>query len=193
MTRAFDPHRFVPADVLDDLVDAASRAPSAGKTQGWHVVVLEGPDTARFWDITLPADRRDGFGWPGLLDAPLLLLPLADPGAYVARYAEPDKRTAGLGEGAEAWPVPYWTVDTSFAVMTLLLAAEARGLGTLFFGIFQGEAELRSALGIPEGLELLGAVALGWPVTGSGAEVRPGQSAGRRRRPPGEIIHRGGW
>ena len=89
--------------------------------------------------------------------------------------------------------MPYWTVDTSFAVMTLLLAAEARGLGTLFFGIFQGEAELRSALGIPEGLELLGAVALGWPVTGSGAEVRPGQSAGRRRRPPGEIIHRGGW
>ena len=129
MTRAFDPHRPVPADVLDDLVDAASRAPSAGKTQGWHLVVLEGPDTARFWDITLPADRRAGFGWPGLLDAPLLLLPLADPGAYVARYAEPDKRTTGLGEGAEAWPVPYWTVDTSFAVMTLLLAAEAQRPG----------------------------------------------------------------
>jgi nitroreductase len=193
MTRAFDPHRPVPADVVDDLVEAASRAPSAGKTQGWHVVVLEGPDTARFWDLTLPADRRSGFAWPGLLDAPLLLLPLADPGAYVARYGEPDKRTTGLGEGVEAWPVPYWTVDTSFAVMTLLLAAEARGLGTLFFGLFQGETELRVALGIPAPLELLGAVAIGWPLTGSGEEVRPGQSAGRRRRPPGEIIHRGGW
>ena len=43
---------------LDRLVDAASRAPSAGKTQGWHLVVLEGSDTARFWDVTLPPDGQ---------------------------------------------------------------------------------------------------------------------------------------
>jgi nitroreductase len=123
----------------------------------------------------------------------VLLLPLADPGAYVERYAEPDKRTTGLGEGAEAWPVPYWTVDTAFAIMTLLLAAEAQGLGALFFGIFRGEAEMRTALGIPADLELLGAVAIGWPRPGSDEQVRPGRSAARRRRSPAEIIHRGGW
>ena len=130
MTRAFDPHRLVPADVLDDLVDAASRAPSAGKTQGWHVVVLEGPDTARFWDITLPADRRAGFGWPGLLDAPLLAAAAGRSGGVrrPLRRAGQARPPASV-EGAEAWPVPYWTVDTSFAVMTLLLAAEARGPG----------------------------------------------------------------
>jgi nitroreductase len=193
MTRTFDPHRPIPAAVLEALVDAASRAPSAGKTQGWHLVVLDGADTARFWDHTLPVDRRADFAWPGLLDAPMVLLPLADPGAYVERYAEPDKRTIGLGEGAEAWPVPYWTVDTSFAVMTLLLAAEDRGLGALFFGVFRGEAELRTALGIPVGLELLGAVALGWPLAGADEGVRPGRSAGRRRRSAAEIIRRGGW
>ena len=76
------------------------------------------------------------------------------------------------------------------AVMTLLLAAEDVGLGALLFGVFRGEAELRATLGIPEGLVLLGAIALGYPVRGA---TRAGTSAGRRRRRPDEIIHRGGW
>ena len=90
MTRAFrsDP---VPPELLDDLVDLASRAPSAGKTQGWHLVVLSGDETARFWDVTLPSDERPGFAFPHLLDAPVIALPLADPQAYLDRYSEPDK------------------------------------------------------------------------------------------------------
>jgi nitroreductase len=193
MTRAFDPHRPVGRQALEDLVDAASRAPSAGKAQGWHLVALEGDDTARFWEHTLPVEERAGFAWPGLLDAPLLLLPLADPRAYVARYSEPDKRATGLGTSADAWPVPYWTVDASFAVMTLLLAAEDHGLGALFFGVFRGEAAVRTSLDIPADLQLLGAVALGWPPSGSQVPTQPGRSASRRRRPPREIIHWGGW
>ena len=60
-----------------------------------------------------------------LLSAPVIALPLADSKAYVDRYGEPDKVQTGLGSSASAWPVPYWTIDTSMAVMTLLLAAEA--------------------------------------------------------------------
>lgn len=188
MTRSFrsDP---LPVGLLDELVDLAARAPSAGKTQGWHLVVLEDADTARFWDITLPADRRAGFGFPGLLRAPVLALPFADADAYVARYAEADKSATGLGEDAAAWPVPYWTIDTAMAVMTLLLAAENRGLGALFFGVFRGVDELRAELGIPPELQLLGAIALGYP----DEAAAPGRSAARRRRPAGEIIHRGSW
>jgi nitroreductase len=189
MTRSFDASRPVPAGLLEDLVDLASRAPSAGKAQGWHLVVLEGAETERFWDVTLPPERRAGFAWPGLLDAPVIALPLADPSAYLRRYAETDKAATGLGAAAEAWPVPYWTVDAAFAVMTLLLAAEARGLGALFFGVFRGEEELRAALHVPADLVLLGAIALGWP----GPAIRAGRSAARPRRPPAEIIHRGGW
>ena len=190
MTRAFAPDRPVPPVLLEDLVDLASRAPSAGKAQGWHLVVLEGTDTARFWDVTLPDARRHRFAWSGLLDAPVIALPLADPEAYLSRYREPDKRETGLGRSLDAWPAPYWTVDTAFAVMTLLLAAEDAGLGALFFGVFHGEAELRTALGLPHRLQLLGAIALGWPSAG---DDQPGRSAGRHRRSAGEIIHRGGW
>jgi nitroreductase len=193
MTRAFD-GRPIGADILDGLVDLASRAPSAGKTQGWHLVVLEGSDTDLFWDSTLPAVKRDSFRWQHLLTAPVIALPLADSKAYVDRYAEPDKAQTGLGAGASAWPVPYWTIDASMAVMTLLLAAEDVGLGALFFGVFRGERELRQRLGIPPGLELLGAIALGYPTAASGdAASGPGRSAGRGRRQAQQIIHRGHW
>jgi nitroreductase len=190
MTRAFDPRPVDPA-LLHHLVDLASRAPSAGKTQGWDLVVLEGADTARFWDITLPVARRASFRWQRLLDAPVLALPFADPAAYTARYAESDKARSGLGASTEAWPVPYWTVDASMAVMTLLLAAEDVGLGALFFGVFQGERELRHELGVPPGPVLLGAIALGHPVTDEPAAS--GRSAARPRRSADEIIHRARW
>ncbi len=189
MTRSFRTEPL-PDGLLDDLVDLASRSPSAGKTQGWHLVALEGSDTATFWDITLPPDRRPTFRWQGLLDAPAILLPLADPRAYVDRYAEPDKSRSGLGESTDAWPAPYWTIDAAMAVMALLLAAEDVGLGALFFGVFNGEVQLRAELGIPGDLDLLGAIALGFAADDA---TGGGRSAGRRRRPPDEIIHRSRW
>ena len=186
MTRDFDDEP-VSLELVRELVGLASRAPSAGKTQGWRLVVLEGRQTRRFWDATLPNSRRDSFAWPGLLDAPVVMIPVADPAIYVERYSEDDKRGTGLGAGPERWPVPYWTVDASFAVMTLLLALHDEGLGALFFGVFNGESDLREELDIPAGAQILGAVAAGWPL---GEGDRPGRSASRRRLAPAEII---GW
>lgn len=188
MTRAFE---TTPIDraVIDEIVDLAARAPSAGKTQGWHLLVLEGDDTQLFWDVTLPRVNRDGFRWQQLLAAPVIALPLADRQAYLDRYAEPDKAATGLSS-QDAWPVPYWTVDASMSVMTMLLAAEAAGLGALFFGVFRGERELRQILGIPPGLELLGAIALGHRADETPV---PGRSAPRSRRSPSDIIHRRHW
>src|SRR5262245_97220 len=91
MIRAFEDRPLAPGQ-LDELLWAARRAPSAGNTQGTELLVLEGPDeTARYWDVTLPADRRASFRWPDLLTAPVLIVPCAHANAYVARYAEPDK------------------------------------------------------------------------------------------------------
>ena len=57
MVRAFD-GRPVPPELVDRLLDLARRSPSAGNTQPWAFVVLEGAQTAELWDVTLPADRR---------------------------------------------------------------------------------------------------------------------------------------
>ena len=191
MTRAFD-GRPVPTALLHHLVSLASRAPSAGKTQGWDLVVLNGHETSRFWDVTLPPQRRSGFRWPNLLTAPVIALAFADPSAYVQRYSEADKASTGLGSGVHAWPTPYWTIDAAMSVNTLLLAAQDAGLGALFFGVFNGATELRVSLGVPDHVQLLGAIALGWPLA-SPASVGEGRSASRQRRTPQSIVHNGEW
>jgi nitroreductase len=187
MVRAFDGRPVAP-ELVDRLVDLARRAPSAGNTQPWRFVVLEQPDTARLWDVTLPSERRAGFRWSTLVDAPVVIVPLVDPGAYPRRYAEDDKAATGLGAGVDAWPVPYWWVDGGMAVHGLLLAAVDAGLGALFYGLFDHEAEALTALGVPPGWRALGAVALGWP-----APDAPGRSAARPRPPLSSVLHRGGW
>ena len=64
----------------------------------------------------------------------MLVIPLADEGAYRRRYGEPDKAHTGLADGP--WPVPYWHIDAAMATMNLLLAVVDADLGALFFGIF---------------------------------------------------------
>lgn len=197
MVRAFrsDP---VPRELLGGIVDMASRSPSAGKTQGWSVVVLEGADTEKFWSATMSSDTRRGFRWKHLFAAPVIALSFADPQSYLERYSQDDKARSGLGSSVEAWPTPYWTVDASFATMTLLLAAHDAGLGALFFGVFRGEHEVRQLLGVPTHLQLIGAIALGYERTATEDDsddpaFSRGVSAGRRRASATEILHFGGW
>lgn len=188
MTRAFDATP-VPAGIVDDMVELARRSPSAGNTQSVQFLVLEGDDVARYWDTTLPAERRETFPWPGLLDAPVLVLPWVDPTAYVARYGEPDKARTGLGSGTDAWSTPYWWVDGGMAAMSLLLAAESQGLGALFFGVFEHEPAVRSTFGVPAHLRVIGAVALGH----AAAQQRRSGSTSRPRPPLETVVHRGQW
>lgn len=188
MVRAFTTDPVDPG-VMDRLLNTARRAPSAGNTQGLAFLVLAGrAETDRYWDVTLTAERRCTFRWPGLFAAPVLVVVWVSPPAYVARYAEPDKQTTGLGSSAAAWTVPYWFVDGGMAVDHLLLAAVDADLGACFFGLFAHEAAVRSAFGVPDGWRAVGTVAVGHP-----APDRPGRSAARPRRPLGEVVHRGGW
>jgi nitroreductase len=177
------------AGVVDRLVAAALLAPSAGNTQGREFVVLEGAEqTSRYWDATTePAWRAGSRRFPGLSRAPVVVLPFADPDAYLARYQEPDK--AGRADPEVEWVVPYWFVDAGFSVMTLLLGAADAGLGAAFLGNFRGEGALRAALGVPERYRWLGAVLLG-----EAAEPDPpSSSAARPRRTVNESVHRGRW
>lgn len=193
MIRDFTDEPVEPA-VVDRLLDLARRVPSAGFSQGIDFVVLEGPaQTARFWDRTLPSDDRASFPWPGLLRAPVLVLPMADAATYVQRYAQPDKVRAGLGNAADDWPIPYWYVDTAMAVMTLLHGIVDAGLGALFFGIFRNEAALCADLGVPEGIRPIGAVALGHPTEAALATRKEGSARTRTRRPFADTVHRNGW
>ena len=175
-------------DLLLELLDTARHAPSAGNAQGVEFVLLTGPQTAGFWELTLPEAKRAEFPWPGLLQAPALVVPLANAPAYLARYSEPDKAHTNLGGHQANWPVPYWHIDAAFAVQNLLLLAHERGLGALFFGLFEHSAAVSELLELPAGVEPLGAVALGHP-----RSSRLSQSAKRSRRAMDDIVHFGSW
>lgn len=188
MVRAFTEEPVAPG-LVDELCDLARRAPSAGNSQGTAFLVLEGAEqVARYWDVTLPAPRRADFRWPGLLAAPVLVLVAVRPATYVDRYAEPDKAGTGLGASADAWSVPYWWVDAGAAAEHLLLGVVDAGLGACLFGLFEHEAAVAAALGVPVGWRLAATIALGHPRPDG-----PGRSANRPRRPLGEVVHRGRW
>jgi nitroreductase len=181
--------RPVPPEVVDRLLDRARRAPSAGHSQGWAFVVLSGTEeTGRFWSADSDPAWLDDPTLPGLVRAPVVVLPLCSAQIYLDRYSEPDKIAHGL-TSAEAWPAPFWTVDVAFATMLLLLGAVEEGLGALFFGLRGDPERLRAEFGIPPQWQAIGAVSLGWRAEDDG----PAGSARRGRRALDEVVHRGGW
>src|SRR3954451_24786336 len=128
MVRSYE-DRPIPDDVIDRVLGAGLRAPSAGFTQGTELLVLERPeDRELFWSLTVDAEWRARRPRPqGLARARVIVLPMAHEQAYLDRYSEPDK--AGLGmDQPENWPVTYWDVDAAFSAMLMLLAATDEGL-----------------------------------------------------------------
>jgi nitroreductase len=191
MVRSFSSEP-VAEDMVDRIVGAALRSPTAGNTRGTAWLVLEGPtQTAAYFDATTDAGwRAEHAEWSdGLRRAPVVLLAYTSPEAYVARYGEADKETSGLGAGSDAWPVPYWYGDAAFGVMAALLAAVDAGLGSCVLGTFRREDELAARLGVPAGWRLFCAVALGHPDGGDHRRAsldRPAPADDAR-------VHRGAW
>ena len=178
----------VPAETVDRILKNATRAPSAGFSQGWAFIALEGPEqTGAFWDFCnegMAPSRREGVG-----AAPVVILPLSHKAAYLERYSRPDKVAHGMAD-ENNWPAPYWDIDVAMASMNMLLTCVDEGLGALFFGIFKGEKELMEHLGVPPAYKPIGAIALGWPAP----DDRPsGSPRVVGRRPKSETLHYGRW
>ncbi|MDA8048385.1 MAG: nitroreductase family protein [Actinomycetota bacterium] len=189
MCRNFSDRPVAP-EVVDRLLQRAVRAPSAGFSQGWSFLVLQvASEVERFWSAVADEAWRSDPNLPGLLRAPVVVVPLCSPEHYLQRYSEADKVGHGLTT-AGAWAVPYWTVDIAFATMLLLLGVVEEGLGALFFGRDRTAHErLKTEFGVPDGWQPIGAVLVGWPA----ADWGPKGSSARARRPLSEIVHRGGW
>jgi nitroreductase len=186
MVRSFE-DRPIPREVVERILANAQRAPSAGFSQGWAFLALEGPQhTARYWDALWPQDRRAEFGWADMFKAPLLVVCLSHKQAYLARYAESDKGWHDMDE--KRWPVPYWDIDTGMAAMLILMTAVDAGLGAVFFGI-SDQAKFRETFGVPDELTAIGTVAIGY----AKPKDRPSPSLKRGHRAPDQVIHKGHW
>lgn len=166
----------------------ALRAPSAGFSQGTHLVILDGPGLDEFWRVSGAGDWFASRN-PGVLLAPTVVVVGGRRSAYTTRYSEIDKAGHGLEDEA-GWAVPFWLTDSAMVAQNLLLLVEESGAGALFFGLFRNVATVLELVGAPADFEPVGAVAIGWRAPGD----RPSGSALRTpRRDPAELIHLGGW
>lgn len=187
MVRNFTDAPIAPA-VVERIVANAQRAPSAGFSQGWAFIVLEGnAETERYWNTTMTSDRRRAFGWPGMFNAPLLIVCLSNKREYLERYARPDKGWTDRDE--TRWPVPYWDIDAGMAGLLILQTAVDAGLGAVFFGV-PDQAGFRRAFGIPDEYTAVGTIAIGHRAPTD----RPSPSIKNvGKKPSADVVHRGRW
>jgi nitroreductase len=190
MVRAFTTEPVDP-QVATRILTAANRAPSAGFSQGYALLVLDQPDQLRpFWELMTQHDDEETAAWfDPVTKAPLLIVPLSCKKTYLDRYARPDKGWTDRDEAR--WPVPYWDIDTGFMAMLMLLAAVDEGLGALFFGIMPSAiGPFRELYGVPEQYVPIGAVAIGHS---DPAADRGGSARVIKRRDLPDLVHRGHW
>lgn len=187
MVRAYNPSRPVSRDVVDDLLELATHAPSAGFSQGWRFLVLQSPaERDAFWDATDTGGVPDPW-LAGMRTAPVLIVVFSDKQAYLDRYAEPDKGWTDRDESR--WPVPYWHIDTGMASLLMLLGAVDHGLAACFFGIPRERwPALSKVFAVPERLTPIGAISLGYR-----APDRRSPSLRRGRRPVSEVVAYGSF
>jgi nitroreductase len=190
MIRKFE-QKPIPDDVLRRVLEVARHAPSGGFSQGFDFIVLAKP-TELEWFYRTTDDPTDPEPFPGRepeVAPACLILPFTNKRRYLDRYAQPDKIQFGMDK-EENWPIPSWTVDTSMAIMLMLLAAVDEGLGAWYFFISRGESDVMRELGIPSSCQLLGVMALGYP---SPKNPPANPLFAKRRRPFEEMFHFGRW
>jgi nitroreductase len=189
MVRSYTTEPVDPA-VVDRVLANATRAPSAGFSQGWGFLVLDTEDDVRrYWAVTADSVDDPDEWLRGMMRAPVVVVPCSSKAAYLSRYAEPDKGWTDLDEAR--WPVPFWHMDAAMASLLILQTAVDAGIGGCFFGIPpERVAAVRGEFAIPDAFDPVGAITLGHPAAEPGASGSPTR---RPRKDLAEVVHRGNW
>jgi len=190
MVRNYAPTSVDPA-VVERALRHATRAPSAGFSQGWAFLLLDTPaDVERFWRAASDDVDTPDTWLAGMMRAPVVIIPCSSKAAYLERYAENDKGWTDRDESR--WPMPFWHMDAAMAALLMLQTATDAGLGSCFIGIPPAyDARVRAAFAIPEDWDPVGVVTIGHPAApGAGAQGSPSR---RPRKALDDVVHRGHW
>ncbi|HEX6241118.1 MAG TPA: nicotinate-nucleotide--dimethylbenzimidazole phosphoribosyltransferase [Polyangiales bacterium] len=183
----------VPDAVLTRVLEAAHHAPSVGFMQPWSFLIVRDPATraavhAHFLAVNQRAaqvfsdERRSTYQalkLQGILDAPLALVVTCDPtraGEHVlGRFTMPETDV----------------YSTCLAIQNLWLAARVEGLGVGWMSIME-KGTMRALLGIPEHVEIVAFLTLGYPVEFA-REPLLSQVGWRQRLPLQEVVFEERW
>ena len=200
----------VPGRLITQILEAAIRAPSAGNAQNWAFLVVRDPEqrrqlgviyrmasyvsseiyTARGRPPHLTEQQfqrlmsSGGFLWDHMAEAPVILVPcqtpptLPPPGALPAevraRYVD-EQRYLERIRGASIYP----------AVQNIVLACRALGLGTtITTNHLRLEDEVKAVLGVPEDVQTVALMPIGYPRDQFGPLVR---------RPVADVAYADRW
>ena len=151
----------VPEEILTELLEAGMSAPSAGNERPWHfIVVTERPLLEGITEFH-PFSQM-------LQQAPLAIVVCVD-------------LTCDKYPGTN-----YWVQDCAAATENILLAAQEKGLGTCWLGVYPKEERvegMRRLFRLPEHIIPVTGIAVGYP-----AETKPTDS-----RYDGSRVHRNRW
>ncbi|MFI5804021.1 nicotinate-nucleotide--dimethylbenzimidazole phosphoribosyltransferase [Streptomyces sp. NPDC051561] len=179
----------IPHEVLLRVLEAAHHAPSVGHSQPWDFVVIRSAETRRAMH-ELAARQRDAYAKSlpkarakqfkelkieAILDTPVNIVVTADP-TRGGRHT--------LGRHTQPQMAPY---SSALAVENLWLAARAEGLGVGWVSFFD-EREMVRALGLPEHLEVVAYLCVGY-VDEFPEEPELLQAGWSKRRPLSWVVH----
>lgn len=129
----------VPQELVDDILGAAMSAPSAGNERPWHFIVL--------------TDRA-------LLDA----IPKFHP--YAAMLKQASLAVLVCGDVSQEKHKGYWVLDCAAATENMLIAVHAKGLGSVWCGIYPTEdrvENLKKLLHLPATIVPFSLLPIGFP------------------------------
>ncbi|MFD8386927.1 nicotinate-nucleotide--dimethylbenzimidazole phosphoribosyltransferase, partial [Streptomyces sp. NPDC059679] len=179
----------IPHEVLLRVLEAAHTAPSVGQSQPWDFVVIRSEETRRtMHDLatrqrdayakSLPKGRAKQFKQlkvEAILETPVNIVVTADP-TRGGRHT--------LGRHTQPQMAPY---SSALAVENLWLAARAEGLGVGWVSFFD-EREMVRALGLPEHLEVVAYLCVGY-VDEFPEEPELVKTGWSKRRPLSWVVH----
>jgi 5,6-dimethylbenzimidazole synthase len=183
----------LPDDLVRRLLEAAHAAPSVGFMQPWNFLLIRRTETrAAVWEAFARANEEAEAMFPevqrgsyralkleGIRKAPLNICVTCDPdraGPVV------------LGRTHDSRMDSFSTVC---AIQNLWLAARAEGVGLGWVSIFH-EAELKAILGIPNPIQIIGYLCLGY-VDQLYATPELQVKGWRKRLPLDDLIFEEGW
>jgi nitroreductase len=157
----------VPRELIERLIEAGTKAPSGGNSQGWKFLVITDPDTKatiaeyyfRVWEKSYgsqnptPPSVQDHV----LSSAQYLADHMAEVPVLLMACIQHDGSPSTMNRGSSIYP----------AVQNILLAARALGLGSAITTMHkQYEDEVKALLGIPENVETAALLPIGYPQDG---------------------------
>lgn len=143
--------KMIPHELIEEIVEAASYAPSWKNTQIVRYIVIE--DKAKIEKLAEDSVLGFEYNTKTMKNAAALVLVTMVKGR--CGYEKDGSFSTPKGDGWQMF-------DAGVASQTFCLAAHAKGVGSVIIGVFD-EAKVEEVIVIPEGQQLAAIIPIGYP------------------------------